>query len=68
MSLNESVVEVAALEWFEELGFAVGHGPHLAPGEPAAERELFGEVVLVGTVVGAWLTCWSPGRLPLTLG
>jgi type I restriction enzyme R subunit len=48
MSLNESVVEVAALEWFEELGFAVGHGPHLAPGEPAAERELFGEVVLVG--------------------
>ena len=48
MSLNESHVEDAALEWFGELGYAVGHGPHLAPGEPAAERDSFGEVVLVG--------------------
>ena len=48
MSLNESIVEEAALEWFGELGYAVGHGPHLAPGEPAAERDSFGEVVLVG--------------------
>ena len=28
MSLNESIVEDAALEWFGELGYAVGHGPH----------------------------------------
>lgn len=57
MSLNESIVEDAALEWFGELGYAVGHGPHLAPGEPAAEpacalhadrRDSFGEVVLAG--------------------
>ena len=58
MALDESIVEDAALEWFRELGYAVGHGPHLAPGEPAAERESersgdsrrdsFGEVVLVG--------------------
>jgi type I restriction enzyme R subunit len=48
MSLNESIVEDAALEWFGELGYAVGHGPHLAPGEPAAERESCSEVVLVG--------------------
>ena len=48
MSLNESILEDAALEWFGELGYAVGHGPHLAPGEPAAERDSFGEVVLVG--------------------
>jgi type I restriction enzyme, R subunit len=48
MSLNESIVEEAALEWFGELGYAVGHGPQLAPGEAAAERESFGEVVLVG--------------------
>ena len=48
MSLNESIVEEAALEWFGELGYAVGHGPHLAPGEPAAERDSFGDVVLVG--------------------
>ena len=37
MSLNESIVEDAALEWFGELGYAVGLGPQLAPGEPAAE-------------------------------
>ena len=48
MSLNENTVEAAALEWFGELGYAVGHGPHIAPGEPAAERDSFGEVVLVG--------------------
>ncbi len=48
MSLNESHVEEAALEWFGELGYAIGHGPELAPGEPAAERASFGDVVLVG--------------------
>ena len=48
MSLNESHVEEAALAWFGELGYAVGRGPNLAPGEPAAERDWFGEVVLVG--------------------
>jgi len=48
MTLNESIVEDAALEWFGGLGYAVGQGPHLAPGEPAAERDTFSEVVLVG--------------------
>ncbi len=48
MSLNESIVEDAALTWFGELGYAVGHGPRIAPGEPATERDGFGEVVLVG--------------------
>lgn len=48
MSLNESHVEEAALEWFKELGYAVGHGPQMAPGESAAERDSFGKVVLVG--------------------
>jgi len=57
-ALNESIVEDAALEWFGELGCAVGHGPHLAPGEYAGgtltpalsqgEREEDGGVVLVG--------------------
>ena len=47
-NLNESHVENAVLEWFGELGYAVGHGPHLAPGEAAAERDSFGEVELVG--------------------
>ncbi|MDI1313361.1 type I restriction endonuclease subunit R [Prosthecobacter sp.] len=48
MTLNESIVEDAALTWFGELGYAIGHGPQLAPGEPAAERDGFAEVVLVG--------------------
>ena len=48
MSLNESTVEEAALTWFGELGYSIGHGPHLAPGEPAAERDSFGDVVLAG--------------------
>ena len=47
MSLNESIVEAAALEWFGELGYAIGHGPDMAPGEPASERVSFAEVVLV---------------------
>jgi len=57
-TLNESIVEEAALTWFGELGYAVGHGPQLAPGENAGstltptlsqgERESYGEVVLVG--------------------
>jgi len=47
MSLNESTVEDAALAWFGELGHAIGHGPHLAPGEPAAGRDSFAQGVLV---------------------
>jgi type I restriction enzyme R subunit len=47
-SLTESVVEEAALTWFRELGYSIGHGPHMAPGELAAERDSFGDVVLVG--------------------
>jgi type I restriction enzyme, R subunit len=46
--LTEAIVEEAALGWFQELGYAVLPGPQLAPGEPAAERESFGDVVLVG--------------------
>lgn len=34
MSLNESTVEAAALEWFGELGYAIGHGPQMAPRQP----------------------------------
>ena len=48
MSLNESTVESAALGWFDVLGYSIEHGPHLAPGEPAAERNSFGDVVLTG--------------------
>jgi type I restriction enzyme R subunit len=47
MSVNESIVEDAALTWFDELGYKVGHGPHIAPGELLAEREGLSEVVLL---------------------
>jgi len=58
MSLNESHVEGAALDWFGELGYAVGHGPQIAPGEPAAERDSFGEVVLVKLL--NWVAIYKP--------
>ena len=48
MAVNESVIEDATLEWFAELGYAIGHGPHIAPGEMAAERGSFADVVLAG--------------------
>lgn len=48
MSLNESHIEEATLEWLGELGYAIGHGPDMAPGESAAERESFSDVVLKG--------------------
>ena len=48
LPLNESAVENATLSWFGELGYAVEHGPDIAPGEAAAERDSFGDVVLAG--------------------
>jgi hypothetical protein len=37
-SLNESIVEDAALTWFGEMGYAIGHGAHMAQGESATKR------------------------------
>jgi type I restriction enzyme R subunit len=47
-ALNESTVEAAALEWFAQLGYQTAFGPHLAPGEPDAERDSFEQVYLYG--------------------
>ena len=47
-NLVENDVELAALDWFQGLGYSALHGPHIAPGEPSAERDTFGDVVLVG--------------------
>ncbi len=44
--LTESHVEDAALEWFEELGYTILHGPDIAPGEAQAERDTYSQVVL----------------------
>jgi len=54
MPLNESVVEEAALVWFGELGYAIGHGPRMAPGDLTAERDSFADVVLVGRLRDAF--------------
>ncbi len=48
MSLNESVVEDAALEWFGELGYSCLGAEALTPALSHGERESYGEVVLVG--------------------
>lgn len=53
MSFNESTVEDATLEWLEARGYAVAHGPHLAPGKIEAERDSFSDVVLVGRLRAA---------------
>lgn len=44
--LDESTVEDATLAWLESLGWTVKHGPEIAPGELAAERQDYGQVVL----------------------
>ena len=43
---TESVVEHAALAWLESLGYTILAGPGIAPGEPGAERDHYGQVVL----------------------
>ncbi|HPB30051.1 MAG TPA: type I restriction endonuclease subunit R, partial [Candidatus Sumerlaeota bacterium] len=45
---TESVVEEAALEWLEGLDYTILSGLEIAPGETAAERENYGQVVLEG--------------------
>ena len=45
---TESVVEEAALAWLEDAGWQIRHGAEIAPGEPVAERDDYGKVVLAG--------------------
>ena len=45
-TLNEAHVEQAALAWLEEIGWAVAHGPDIAPDAPSAERSDYEQVVL----------------------
>ncbi len=45
-SFTESVVEQAALAWLEAVGWQVRNGAEIAPGEPAAERDDYSQVVL----------------------
>lgn len=45
-AFTESVVKQAALAWLESAGWHVWNGAEIAPGEPAAERDDYGQVVL----------------------
>jgi len=53
-SVTENDLEQATLGWLADLGYAVVHGRDIAPGESAAERESFGEVVLRGRFCAAF--------------
>jgi len=50
---TESTVEEAVREWTDGLAYAVLHGPEIAPGESAAERESFSDVLLMGRLSDA---------------
>jgi type I restriction enzyme R subunit len=43
---SESIIEQAALAWLESAGWVVRNGAEIAPGEPAAERADYAQVVL----------------------
>ena len=51
--INESHVELAALDWLAVVGWATAHGPYIAPGMPGAERSRYDEVVLAGRLRAA---------------
>lgn len=51
--ITEAHIEETALTWFEALGYQTVHGPDMAPGEPAQERETYGDVILVGRLQAA---------------
>ena len=45
-TITEAEVEQVALDWLSGLGWAVAHGPDIAPDTPSAERTDYGQVVL----------------------
>ncbi len=48
IKFTESDVESIALEWLTGAGWSMVNGAHIAPGEPAAERDDYGQVLLAG--------------------
>jgi type I restriction enzyme R subunit len=51
--MDESVVEDALLAWFADVGYELAYGPDIAPGEPAAERDDYRDVLLFGRLDAA---------------
>ena len=62
-AFNENTVELAALEYFSELGYRTLHGPDIAPGERGAERDSYEEVFLWGRLRDA-IRRINPGTSP----
>lgn len=53
MSITEDIVELAAIETLQELGWSYLHGSVIAPDGSAPERRSFGDVVLTGRLEAA---------------
>ena len=53
MSITEDIVELAAIETLQELGWSHLHGSVIAPDGSAPERRSFGDVVLTGRLEAA---------------
>ena len=47
-NFTESIIEETTLRWLKDLGYSIVSGGDIAPDEPGAERENYGEVVLAG--------------------
>lgn len=65
-ALTEADLEAANLAWLAELGYTVVQGATIAPGEPAAERDSYGQIVLEGRLQSA-LAKLNPGAAPAAL-
>jgi len=59
----EDDLEQAALGWLDDLGYTVVRGRDIAPGEPAAERDAFADVVLKQRFYRAFAKL-NPGASP----
>lgn len=53
MSITEDIVELAAIETLQELGWNYLHGSVIAPDGSAPERRSFGDVILTGRLEAA---------------
>jgi type I restriction enzyme R subunit len=45
--MNETIVERAALGWFEAIGYSIAHGADISPGSDFSLRDSYEDVVLL---------------------
>ena len=53
---TEDHVEQACLDWLEELGYGVLHGPHISPDGEARERAAYDSTILIDRFKSAFNT------------